>query len=132
MAQSQRRRPKILVVDDDLEVLAVAGRILEAEGYTVLNASNGRDALRLLNAHPDVAILFTDIVMPGSMDGFDLAEAAKTRQPRLRVVYTSAYLRQEGIWDGALLPKPWTTDDLKQVIAELCPPPRRDGASKRG
>ncbi len=131
MGQSQSLRLKILVVDDDPEVLEVTSAMLEAEGHTVLRATNGHKALTILAAHADIDLLFTDIVLPGSMDGFDLAASAKRRRFGLRVIYTSGYLTQEGIWDGTLLTKPWTKEDLKDAIAEIWP--TEDGsAADRG
>jgi CheY-like chemotaxis protein len=130
--QTQPVRLKVLVVDDDPEVLKVASAALREEGHVVLRAASAREALALLEAHIDIALLFTDIVMPGSMDGFDLAEQAKLRRPGLHVLYMSGYLRDEGVWNGSLLRKPWTKDDLKSALAEILPgadprrtPPRR-------
>lgn len=109
---------KILVVDDDPDVLTVAAASLEADGYTVLQAENGPAALELLEANPDVALLFTDIVMPGYIDGFDLAERAKRLHPGLRVLYTSGYLKDEGVWEGSLLVKPWRVEWLREAIKD--------------
>jgi CheY-like chemotaxis protein len=113
---------KILIVDDDPTVLESASANLEAEGHSVLVAANGGDAMRLLEARRDIDLLLTDIVMPGSMDGFDLVAAAQRRRPGLQVIYTSGYLKDEGVWEGTLLTKPWTIDDLKQAIAALFAP----------
>ena len=107
---------KILVVDDDPDVLTVASMTLAADGYEVLSAHNGSEALAILQANRDVDLLFTDIVMPGSIDGFDLAERAKQMRPGLRVLYSSGYLRDEGVWHGSLLTKPWRPDDLQTAI----------------
>lgn len=109
---------KILVVDDDPDVLAVAAASLEAEGYSVLQAENGPAALELLAANRDIALLFTDIVMPGHIDGFDLAERAKRLHPGLRVLYTSGYLKDEGVWEGSLLVKPWRVEWLRDAIKD--------------
>lgn len=109
---------KILVVDDDPEVLAVASASLEAEGYAVLQAENGPAALEVLHENSDVALLFTDIVMPGYIDGFDLAERAKQLRPGLRVLYTSGYLKDEGVWEGSLLVKPWRVEWLRDAVKD--------------
>ena len=113
---------KVLLVDDDREVLKVAAANLEAEGYLVLSASNSHEALRLLENNRDTVLLITDIVMPGWMDGFDLADTAQLRRPGLQVIYTSGYLRDEGVWEGMLLRKPWTIEDLKRAIAAIVGP----------
>ncbi len=107
---------KILVVDDDPDVLAVASATLAAVGYMVLSAPNGPEALKILHDNRDIALLFTDIVMPGYIDGFDLADRARQLRPGLRVLYTSGYLRDEGVWHGSLLTKPWRPDDLQVAI----------------
>lgn len=121
MGQSQPLKSKILVVDDDRDVLAVTAALLEADGYEVLCAASPSEALLLLKADRDVVLLFTDIVLPGSMNGFDLAEKAKAIRPGLRVLYTSGFLQDEGAWEGQLLTKPWTEGDLKRAMTELWP-----------
>jgi CheY-like chemotaxis protein len=116
--QVDQSQLKILVVDDDPEVLSVACASLEADGYTVLRALNAPAALQLLQENADVALLFTDIVMPGYIDGFDLAERAKQLHPGLRVLYTSGYLKDEGVWEGSLLVKPWRTESLRDAVKD--------------
>src|SRR6266849_8652697 len=83
----------ILVVDDDREVREVALAVLEAAGYRVIEAASGDDAYRLLLAHPDLRVdmLFTDVVMPGRLDGIDLADAARQLRPRLQVLFATGF-----------------------------------------
>src|SRR6266699_6408238 len=83
----------ILVVDDDRDVREVALTVLEAAGYSVIEAVSGDDAPRFLLAHPDLRIdlLFTDVVMPGRLDGIDLAHAARLLRPGLRVLLASRF-----------------------------------------
>lgn len=113
--------PVVLVVEDDPDVLLIATTILDAEGYKILEASSGSEALDVLRAHPEVDLLFTDVVMPGDIDGFELAHQAKQLRPALRVVYTSGYVKnlpwgEKGIGYGPLLPKPWRQEQLLQSI----------------
>jgi CheY-like chemotaxis protein len=131
VAEQATAKLKILVVDDDPEVVETTGARLEADGYAVLRAVSAREALQLLDAHPDIFVLFTDIVMPGAMDGFDLAEHAKRLRPGLRVIYTSGYLRDEGVWEGMLLRKPWTPDALRGAIADAVRSPHSKGSFQR-
>ena len=77
--------PTVLIVDDDLDVLAMATMVLSTEGYTILEAGDGIEALKVLQEHPETDLLFTDIVMPGSIDGFELAHRAKQLRPSLRI-----------------------------------------------
>src|SRR5216683_1045428 len=83
----------ILVVDDDREVREVAMTVLGAAGYRVIEAVSGDDAHRFLVAHPDLRIdvLFTDVVMPGRLDGIDLAHAARLLRPGLQVLFASGF-----------------------------------------
>lgn len=113
MAQSSLT---ILVVDDEPDVLELASLYLTEQGYSVLQATNGTEAVRVLEENPGVALLFTDIVMPGSIDGFELADRAKQLRPGLRVLYTSGFLKDEGVWHGSLLPKPWRLSHLDEAV----------------
>ena len=114
----------VLVVDDDPDVLFMASTALSIEGFTVVEASNGADAIGILRERPEIDVLFTDIVMPGEVDGFELAHLAKQLRPELRVLYTSGYIRdipwgQKGVGYGPLLPKPWRQDQLSQIVHAL-------------
>jgi len=116
--------PVVLVVDDDPDVLLVASTLLSAQGYTVLEASSGEEAMRVMRAHPEVAILFTDIVMPGEVDGFELAHQAKQLRPSLLVIYTSGYIEQipwgeKGVGYGPLLSKPWRREQLLELVRSV-------------
>jgi CheY-like chemotaxis protein len=119
--------PVVLVVDDDPDVLLVAATLLGGQGYTVLEASGGAEAMQIMRGHPEIAILFTDIVMPGDVDGFELAHQAKQLRPALRVIYTSGYIEQipwgeKGIGYGPLLPKPWRKEQLLDLVRSMLDP----------
>src|SRR5258708_39753861 len=103
MAQSSL---KILVVDDDPDVLAMAALQLGQIGYTVLPATDGVEALRFLHAHPDIGLLFTDIVLPGHVDGFDLGDRARCLRPGLKGPYPRPYLTADSCGYRNLLPTP--------------------------
>lgn len=116
----------ILVVDDDRDVREVALTVLEAAGYRVLEAASGDEAHRLLLAHPDlpVDVLFTDVVMPGRLDGIDLAEAARSLRPGLHVLFATGFanlVRPERDRDlhGLVLRKPYRPGELRRVITVL-------------
>ena len=114
---ARARGETILVVEDEDIVRTFAASALREQGYRVLEAADGPSALILLSAHPEVALLFTDIVLRGPMNGWALAKAA-TRHRRLPVLYTSGYSRESVVSDdrlhsGAeLLPKPFTSETL--------------------
>jgi len=81
----------VLVVDDDESVLETAKETVADLGYHVLSAHNGREALEILKGSDNVDLLFSDIVMPGGIDGIQLAEEARRLQPSLKVLLTSGY-----------------------------------------
>jgi CheY-like chemotaxis protein len=91
----------ILVVEDDDELRDYSTEILGELGYTVLRAANAAEARRLLETHR-VDLLFTDIVMPGGMNGRELAEQATQRWPALKVLFTTGYTRNAIIHHGRL------------------------------
>jgi len=101
----------------------VARASLEAAGYRVLEAASGDDAYRLLIAHPDleVDVLFTDVVMPGRLDGIDLAEAARRLRPKLAVLFATGFanlVRNNRDIDlrGPVLRKPYRPAELCRAM----------------
>ena len=101
---SHRPEETVLVVEDDVDVRAYASELLGELGYRVLAAPDGQAALALLGEHPEVSLLFTDIVLSGGMDGRQLAEEAQQRHPRLKVLYTTGYARNAIVHQGRLDP----------------------------
>ncbi|MCX7789258.1 MAG: PAS domain S-box protein, partial [Chloroflexaceae bacterium] len=94
----------ILLVEDDEAVRHFARQQLTSLGYRVLEAATGPEALEIVRAHDDIALLFTDIVMPGGMSGRDLVEAARQVRPGLKVLYTSGYAENVIVHHGRLDP----------------------------
>jgi PAS domain S-box-containing protein len=115
----------LLVVEDDAMVRAFVIEQLRALGYAVVEASSGAAALTLLDSGRPVDLLFTDVVMPGGMTGFELADAAHERRPGLRILFTSGYaeeaMRQQGrLRPGMqLLSKPYPKAALAAAIRAL-------------
>lgn len=107
---------KILIVDDERDILDMARAHLTDQGYRVITAADAAAALQALEVNPDVALLFTDIAMPGGLDGFELAIRAKRMHPGIRVLYTSGFLKDEGVWHGSLLQKPWRLSHLDEAV----------------
>jgi CheY-like chemotaxis protein len=117
----------ILLVEDDQEVREYTRAALTSLGYRVLEAGDGISALRILEESPDVALLFTDVGLPG-MNGRRLAQEAHNRLPNLKVLYTTGYARNAIVHHGLLdadvelLPKPFTVETLGRKIRQvLCP-----------
>jgi len=116
---------KVLVVEDDESVRELAVAILVSLNYVPIAASDGPSALDLLGRHEDVAILFTDVVLPGGMSGAELARAATERRPGLKVLYTSGYTENAIIHHGRLddhvelLEKPFRIESLARKVRDL-------------
>ncbi|MBI3196823.1 MAG: response regulator [Rhodospirillales bacterium] len=120
-----RANETILVVDDDEQVREIVSHQLTSLGYKTVAASNGREALEMLAREPHVDLLLTDVVMPGGMNGREVAEEARRMQPTLKVLFTSGYfegalLRNGGI-DGSapLLVKPYRKNRLAEKVLEV-------------
>jgi CheY-like chemotaxis protein len=113
----------VLVVEDNPSLLRVATRQLQELGYHVLEADNALGALAVLEKER-VNILFSDVVMPGGVNGFDLAHEAQTRWPELRVVLTSGFPdarlgnNERYQFSGRLLNKPYRKQDLAKALRE--------------
>jgi CheY-like chemotaxis protein len=115
----------ILLVEDNGPVREFARTQLDYLGYRVLEASNGVEALRVLEEHKEIDLLFTDIVMPGGLTGRELAIAACRLSTKLKVLYCSGYAEQATLRQGfldkdmRLLNKPYTRLELARTIREV-------------
>ena len=121
----------ILVVDDEKDLAMVAKTGLSRLGYRVLTAGDGDQALDILAAHPAVDLLFTDLVMPGGMDGLSLAEKAGRQFPGLKVLLASGFSEHAetsefGRYGQNLVPKPYRIAELAARIRKELD--REDGA----
>jgi len=122
----KRRLPweTILVVDDDPEVFALARDILAGEGYHVLEAPGGEDALRVAEGYAGpIHLLLTDVVMPG-MSGRELADRLRSIRRETKVLFMSAFsaelLADYGVISGdPLITKPFTLADLAHKVREI-------------
>ena len=112
----------ILVVDDEMELLELAKELLTTLGYTVLSATNGKEAIAHLTQNRKIVLLFTDVVMSGGMNGFELAELAMVGRPTLKVLLTSGYtgksLPSDGMerFIGKLITKPYSQTELAHRV----------------
>ncbi|XYD09070.1 response regulator [Methylobacterium sp. NMS12] len=112
--------PVVLVVEDNALVRMVAKEMLEESGFEVLEADTADAALVILEREGEISTLFTDIDMPGSMDGVALATQVAARWPHIRLVVTSGRtcMSDGDLPDaGRFLPKPYHQSDLLDVIA---------------
>ncbi|GIL37802.1 hybrid sensor histidine kinase/response regulator [Roseiterribacter gracilis] len=109
----------ILVVEDDAAVRETVVDTLRARGLTVRTASDAAEALAMLGAGVEVDLLFTDVVMPGGMDGVRLAEHAVAMRPGLRVLLTTGYMRDGDPRGWPLLKKPYRPNELIAALESL-------------
>jgi CheY-like chemotaxis protein len=114
----------ILVVEDEPAVRQFSVDALQVLGYRVLEADGAAAALALLKAHPDIALMFTDVIMP-DVNGARLAERARRLRPELKVLFTTGYTRNAVVHNGVLDPdvdllgKPFSVDQLAAKVREI-------------
>ena len=124
MTKGEERPPAVLIVEDEDRMRTFVEEAFRELGFDVVSASNGLAGLRLLDSHSDVALLFTDVVMP-DMNGRKLADEALRRRPSLRVIFTTGFSRNAVIHNGVLdkdvsfLAKPFTLDQLTAKVRDV-------------
>ena len=120
----------VLVVEDDPDVRDYTVTAVSELGYGVTTAGNGATALQKLENNPELKLLFTDVGLPGGMDGKQLADEALRRRPDLRVLFTTGYARDAIVHQGrldpgvVLLPKPFTYAAVAAKLADLLDEPQ--------
>ena len=127
---ARRGSETVLVVEDEDAVLSMARRALERQGYTVLTALSGRQALAIALKHPgEIDLLFCDMVMP-DLTGREVADRIEAARPGIRVLMTSGYgesqlAGDDGLGELAFLPKPYTPRELTARVRESLGAPGR-------
>src|ERR1700710_262351 len=114
--------PVILIVEDESLLRLDSAETIEHAGFEVIQAANADEAIAILNARLDIHVLFTDIHMPGSMDGLKLAHFVRNRWPPVKIVATSAHSRIEGYElpnGGRFLPKPYSAREVAAHLKDL-------------
>lgn len=126
------KQETVLVVEDDEDVRRYAVSMLRELGYNVVEAGDGAAALRLLESHPDIRFLFSDVGLPGEYNGRELAEEAVRRRPYLKVLFTTGYGLDGIIHEGRLDPgvqlitKPFTFDEFSEKIRKVFDMPDKE------
>jgi CheY-like chemotaxis protein len=122
MGLAEPRRPVVLVVEDDCMLRLDAADMIKAAGFEVIEAANADEAIAILESRNDIAVIFTDIQMPGSMDGLRLARAVRGRWPPIKIITTSGQRIIEELdlpEGGRFLPKPYNRTQVSGVLREL-------------
>ena len=112
----------ILIVEDDPILRLNAANIAEDAGFEVLEAANADEAIVLLEGRSDIRILFTDIDMPGSMDGLKLSHAVRKRWPPVKIIVTSGQVKVTAadLPEGSLFfDKPYRSDQISAALLRL-------------
>jgi CheY-like chemotaxis protein len=122
MGPPEQKRPVVLIVEDDFLLRMDAADMIKAAGFEVIEAGNADQAIEVLEARPDITVVFTDIQMPGSMDGLKLARAVRGRWPPIKIIATSGRLHVDEVdlpEGGRFLPKPYSHAQVTRVLREL-------------
>ncbi len=112
----------MLIVEDEFLLRIDAVDMIKAAGFEVVEAANANEAIEILQSRRDITVVFTDIQMPGSMDGLKLARAVRGRWPPIKIVATSGQIHvsetdlPEG---GRFLPKPYSPVEVTGLLREL-------------
>ncbi len=112
----------ILVVEDEVLVRLATRDGIEAAGFDVHDAHDADEAIQLLEAHPDIGLIFTDVDMPGSMDGVKLAHYVRNRWPPVKIIVTSGFknISADQLPTGSVfLSKPYQPEQLRSKIESL-------------
>ena len=117
----------LLVVDDEIALLELAREILENKGYNVLTANNGTEAMKILNNENSINMLFSDVVMPGGINGYELAEKAIKLNPSIKILLASGYAGKaiketavnQVLFDKDMLNKPYSQSELLTTIRKI-------------
>ncbi|WP_230531781.1 response regulator [Microvirga roseola] len=115
----------ILVVEDEPDLRAYTTEALRDLGYRVLEAAEGREALKIVERHPEIDLLFTDVVLTGGMNGRALSDEVTRRRPELPVLFTTGYTSNAIVHHGRLDPgmhligKPFTYAELATKVRQM-------------
>jgi two-component system, response regulator PdtaR len=112
----------VLVVEDDFLLRTLAVEVVEEAGFVALEARDADEAVALLESRADISLLFTDIDMPGSMDGLKLAHAVRGRWPPIKILVVSGKVRLEPSQlpsNGRFVPKPYRVEAMVEELRSL-------------
>lgn len=122
MGTSSKKVHVILIVEDEALIRLDAADMIRNAGYDVVEAANADQAIVILESRFDITVVFTDIEMPGSMDGLKLAAAIRGRWPPIKIIATSGDARvtlDDLPNGGRFLPKPYTSSEIAGAISDL-------------
>lgn len=115
-------QPIVLIVEDEPLIRMITAEGLQDEGFQVLEADSADEAFRILSSRRDVGVVFTDVNMPGTLDGLGLANLVHERWPNLRILVTSGRQRihtRDLPEHGRYVSKPYRAHDIAHMIGEM-------------
>jgi CheY-like chemotaxis protein len=122
LAYIEAKRPVVLIVEDEFLIRMDAAELIRSAGFDVVDAENADEAISILEDRRDITVVFTDVQMPGSMDGLKLAAAIRGRWPPIRIVATSGLsnIGEDDLPAGSrFLPKPYSSSQVIGTLREL-------------
>jgi CheY-like chemotaxis protein len=122
MQPGASRRPVVLIVEDEFLIRTDAIEAIEAAGFDIVEAADADTAIEILEQRSDIRLIFTDIQMPGSMDGLKLAHFVKDRWPPIKIIATSGHAKitESDLPKGSrFLSKPYAHVDIASAIDQL-------------
>jgi CheY-like chemotaxis protein len=117
-----KKKAAILVVEDEAIIRIGAVQMLEEAGFVVVEASNANDAITILELRSDIRAVFTDINLPGTLDGMRLARLVRDRWPPIHLILTSAFVspnEEEFPANGRFISKPYEAEHVIAMIRDL-------------
>jgi CheY-like chemotaxis protein len=119
----KQRRPVVLVVEDEPLMLMDAVALVTEAGFEAIGTKNADEAIQILESRTDIRVVFTDVNMPGSMDGIKLAHVVRNRWPPIEIIVTSGLTLanvQELLPErGIFFPKPYTPAQVVNALHKL-------------
>ena len=122
MGTSAINRPVVLIVEDEFLLRMNAAEMIADAGFEVAEAANADEAIAILEARPNIHVVFTDVQMPGSMDGLKLARFVRGRWPPIKIVATSGFVRvgEQDLPEGSrFVTKPYMAAEIVATLREL-------------
>jgi CheY-like chemotaxis protein len=122
MGSFATKRPVVLIVEDEFLLRMHAAEMIGDSGFDVVEAGNADEAIAILEARTDIHVVFTDIQMPGSMDGLKLARFVRGRWPPIKIVATSGFVRvgKDDLPEGSrFLSKPYRPEQIVATLREM-------------
>jgi two-component system, response regulator PdtaR len=125
MQPEASKRPVVLIVEDETLLRLHVSEAIEDAGFDVVEAKNADDAISILEQRSDIFLIFTDVNMPGSMDGLKLAHFVKGRWPPIKIIATSGHAKvtaDDLPAGGHFIPKPYRAAEIADAIHQLVSP----------